>query len=71
MKKTTWFAGRFPGYVSPLNGVAVSVLAALCPLTCRGESYFNPAFLTADTASEEDLTRLGKGYHQHTRFVRV
>ncbi|KNB39478.1 hypothetical protein ACH54_03750, partial [Salmonella enterica subsp. enterica serovar Infantis] len=42
MKKTTWFAGRFPGYVSPLSGVALSVLAALCPLTSRGESYFNP-----------------------------
>ncbi|WP_411900497.1 hypothetical protein, partial [Salmonella enterica] len=38
MKKTTWFAGRFPGYVSPLSSVALSVLAALFPLTSLGES---------------------------------
>ncbi|QUJ08241.1 hypothetical protein KCP77_19485 [Salmonella enterica subsp. enterica] len=32
-------------HVSPLSGVALSVLAALRPLTSRrGESYFNPAF---------------------------
>lgn len=60
MKKTTWFAGRFPGYVSPLSSVALSVLVALCPLTSRGESYFNPAFLSADTASVADLSRFEK-----------
>ncbi|EPH4081940.1 fimbria/pilus outer membrane usher protein, partial [Salmonella enterica subsp. enterica serovar Cerro] len=71
MKKTTWFAGRFPGYVSPLSGVALSVLAALCPLTSRGESYFNPAFLSADTASVADLSRFEKGNHQPPGIYRV
>lgn len=71
MKKTTWFAGRFPGYVSPLSGVALSVLAALYPLTSCGESYFNPAFLTADTASVADLSRFEKGNHQPPGIYRV
>ncbi len=71
MKKTTRFAGRFPGYVSPLSGVALSVLAALCPLTSRGESYFNPAFLSADTASVADLSRFEKGNHQPPGIYRV
>ena len=51
MNKTTYFPGLLPGVTPPLAGVALSTLAALFPSLSHGESYFNPAFLSADTAT--------------------
>ncbi|ENQ6441861.1 fimbrial biogenesis usher protein [Citrobacter freundii] len=71
MNKTTYFPGLFPGVTPPLAGVALSTLAALFPSLSHGESYFNPAFLSADTATVADLSRFEKGNHQPEGVYRV
>lgn len=71
MNKTTYLPGLLPGFTPPLAGVALSTLAALFPLSGHGESYFNPAFLSADTASVADLSRFEKGNHQPEGVYRV
>ncbi len=71
MNKTTYFPGLLPGVTPPLAGVALSTLAALFPSLSYGESYFNPAFLSADTATVADLSRFEKGNHQPEGVYRV
>ena len=41
----------------PLSMLTLAVMAALWSPNGRGESYFNPAFLSEDTASVADLSR--------------
>lgn len=57
---------RCPTY-APL---ALSMLAALYPASGHAESYFNPAFLSDDTAAVADLSRFEKG-HQPAGVYRV
>lgn len=45
-----------------LSGLALSMLAVLYPAVGYSESYFNPAFLSADAASVADLSRFEKGH---------
>ncbi|SQB21448.1 fimbrial usher protein FimD [Citrobacter koseri] len=71
MKKITYLPGSLPGYTPHLTGVALSILAALYPAISHGESYFNPAFLSADAASVADLSRFEKGNHQPPGIYRV
>ncbi|WP_417316277.1 fimbrial biogenesis usher protein [Enterobacter sp.] len=51
--------------------VALAVMASFMPQTGRGESYFNPAFLSDETANVADLSRFEKGHHQAPGVYRV
>jgi outer membrane usher protein len=57
------------------DGPRLAALAALMtvwyPFSGYGESYFNPAFLSEDTASVADLTRFAKGHGQAPGVYRV
>ena len=57
-------AGRAPRWCGFL-------LAASCPLFSHAESYFNPAFLSDDTATVADLSRFEKGNNQPPGVYRV
>jgi hypothetical protein len=46
-------------------------MAALWPQTGWSESYFNPAFLSDDTASVADLSRFEQGHQQAPGVYRV
>lgn len=54
-----------------LAALTVALMAALYPAQGFGESYFNPAFLSEDTASIADLTRFAKGHGQAPGVYRV
>ncbi|WP_342321751.1 fimbrial biogenesis usher protein [Kosakonia sp. BYX6] len=58
-----------PQFFSP-GRLAFSVLAAFYPVVSGAERYFNPAFLSADTAGVADLSRFEKG-HQSPGVYRV
>ncbi len=51
--------------------VALALMATLWPLAGWGESYFNPAFLSDDTANVADLSRFEKGHQQAPGVYRV
>ncbi|WP_411899296.1 hypothetical protein, partial [Salmonella enterica] len=62
MKKTTWFAGRFPGYVSQLSSVALWLLAALSSRTSHVETYFNHACCSVDISVVAGFRALYNAY---------
>jgi outer membrane usher protein len=51
--------------------VALALMAALWPQAGWSESYFNPAFLSDDTASVADLSRFEQGHQQAPGVYRV
>ena len=51
--------------------VALALMAALWPQAGWSESYFNPAFLSDDTASVADLSRFEQGHQQVPGVYRV
>jgi outer membrane usher protein len=51
--------------------VALGLIAALWPQTGLSESYFNPAFLSDDSAGVADLSRFEKGHQQAPGVYRV
>ena len=51
--------------------VALALMAALWPQTGWSESYFNPAFLSDDTANVADLSRFEQGHQQAPGIYRV
>ncbi|WP_150322142.1 FimD/PapC N-terminal domain-containing protein, partial [Enterobacter hormaechei] len=51
--------------------VALALMAALWPQAGWSESYFNPAFLSDDTASVADLSRFEQGHQQAPGIYRV
>lgn len=50
---------------------ALALMAALCPAIAGAESYFNPAFLSEDTAGVADLSRFEQGHQQAPGTYRV
>lgn len=55
----------------PLSMLTLAVMAALWSPNGRGESYFNPAFLSEDTATVADLSRFEQGHQQAPGVYRV
>ena len=51
--------------------VALALMAALWPQAGWSESYFNPAFLSDDTANVADLSRFEQGHQQAPGVYRV
>lgn len=51
--------------------VALALMATLWPQAGWSESYFNPAFLSDDTASVADLSRFEQGHQQAPGVYRV
>ena len=51
--------------------VALALMATLWPQSGWSESYFNPAFLSDDTASVADLSRFEQGHQQAPGVYRV
>lgn len=50
---------------------ALAVMAVLCPAMVWAQSYFNPAFLSEDTAGVADLSRFEQGHQQAPGTYRV
>lgn len=54
-----------------VSALTLALTAVLYPQTSSAERYFNPAFLSADTASVADLTRFANGNSQAPGVYRV
>ncbi|WP_324723785.1 fimbrial biogenesis usher protein [Lelliottia sp. JS-SCA-14] len=50
---------------------ALAVMTVLCPAMVWAQSYFNPAFLSEDTAGVADLSRFEQGHQQAPGTYRV